>query len=151
MSNYLTADGLEKLKKELDFLKTTKRKEIRANLKHAISFGDLRENAAYQEAKEAQEFLENRILELEKIISDAKIIEKKQKSDKIQIGSMVLVFDGKEKQLFQIVGSEEANPLENKISYLSPLGKHLINKNIGDQIEINVSENKIKYEILEIK
>ncbi len=84
MKNYLTKEGLEKLKKDLDYLKTVKRKEIAKNLKHAVSFGDLKENAAYDEAKEAQGFAEGKISELEFLIKSAVIIEKPAKN-KIQI------------------------------------------------------------------
>jgi len=150
MENYLTKEGLEKLKKELEYLKTVKRKEVAENLRYAASFGDLSENFAYQQAKEDQAFLESRILELEEKIKNAKIIEKKL-SNKVVIGSTVfLSLDGKKEQ-FQIVGPEEADPFQGKISYQSPLGKALLGKTIGQTVEVEVSERKIKYKIIDIK
>jgi len=149
MENYLTKEGLEKLKKELDYLKKTKRKEIVENLRHAASFGDLSENFAYQQAKEDQAFLESRILELEEKIKNVKII-KKGLSNKVTIGSTVfLSLDGK-KEHFQIVGPEETDPFQGKISYESPLGKALLGKSIGQIIEVEGTE-KNKYKIVDIK
>jgi len=87
MIKYLTPEGLEKIKKELSYLKTVKRKEIAERLKQVIAFGDLSENFAYHETKEAQGFLEGRILELEEIIRNAKIIKKQKQTDKVQVGS----------------------------------------------------------------
>jgi len=147
--NYLTQEGLKKLKKELAYLKNIKRKEIAQRLKKAISFGDLSENAAYVEAKDAQAFLEGKILELRKIIGSAEII-KKEKSDKVKIGSIVRVmFEGQEFN-FEIVGELEANPLDNKISYKSPLGSALFGQKKGKEININIGDRKIKYKILNI-
>jgi len=120
MPEYLTQEGFEKLKKELDHLKTVERNNLAKELKHAISFGDLSENFAYKEAKESQGFLEGKILELQDVINNAKIIKKQLESRFIIIGSIVTVDPNKEK--FQIVGSEESNPLDNKISYKSPIG-----------------------------
>lgn len=151
MKKYLTREGLEKLKKELEYLKTIKRKEIAKALEKAISFGDLTENAAYQEAKEAQAFLEGRILELEDIIEKAVIISNQKKKDIVQIGSIVTVKSDGEKEKFQIVGPEEAKPLEGKISYQSPLGKSLLNKKSGEEVEVITPQGKIKYKILKIE
>ena len=114
MPKYLTLEGFEKLKKELYRLKTVERKKLARKLKHAISFGDLSENFAYKEAKESQGFLEGKILELQQTINSAKIIKKQSKSRFVIIGSIVTLDPDKEK--FQIVGSEESSPLENKIS-----------------------------------
>ncbi len=150
MPKYLTSEGSEKFKKELNYLKTVKRKEITECLRHSISFGDLSENFAYQQAKEDQAFLEGKILELEKIIRNAKIIEKK-KTEKVQIGSIVIVSSDNKKQKFQIVESEEANPLEGKISFQSPLGKALLDKSVGNSIKTETSEGKIQYKILKIE
>ena len=150
MTKYLTPEGLKKLKEELDYLKNVERKKVAEKLKHAAAFGDLSENAAYDEAKEAQGFLEGRISELRDVISQAKIIEKKG-TEKVQIGSSVLVSsDGKEKR-FRIVGSEEVDILKGKISYQSPLGKALLNKNRGDKVGVDVPEGKIEYKIIAIE
>jgi len=147
--NYLTPEGLKRLKKELLYLKNIKRKEIAQKLKKAISFGDLSENAAYVEAKDAQAFLEGKILELRKIIYSAEII-KKEKSDKVKIGSIVrVVLEGQEFN-FEIVGETEADPLNNKISYKSPLGYALLGQKRGKEINININDRKIKYKILNI-
>jgi transcription elongation factor GreA len=149
MAQYLTPEGLEKLKKELENLTTVKRKEIAARLKHAISFGDLKENAAYSDAKEEQGFLEGRISELKGIISSAKLIEKKNTKD-IQIGSTVLVCCGGKKEKFHIVGPEEADIFCGKISHQSPLGKALLGKTKGSKVDIKTLDGKIEYEIIEI-
>jgi len=147
----LTIEGMEKLKKELDHLKNTKRKEIAERLQEAISFGDLSENFAYQQTKEEQSFLENRIYELEQIIKSAVIIKKNRQTDKVQVGSFVLVEMKKQKQEFQIVGSEETDPFQNRISFESPLGKALLNKLVGSLVEIETPNGKVSYKILEIK
>jgi len=152
MKKYLTPEGLEKLKKELNYLKESKRKEIAERLKHTVSFGDLSENAAYQEAKEAQAFLEGRILELEEIIRSAKV-SKNKKNGQVEVGSQVLIRSNYDKQMlkFKIVGAPEANPLEGKISYESPLGKALFGKHKGAVIKVKTPEGKIQYQILEIE
>ena len=153
MVKYLTPEGLEKFKKELNYLKQVKRREIAERLKQTAALGDLSENFAYHEAKEAQAFLEGRILELEEIIRSAKLIEKEKQTGKVQIGSTVLLIDinNNEKQEFQIIGPEEANPLEGKISFESPLGKALFDKSVGNKIEIKTPEGKIEYKILKIE
>jgi len=150
MKRYLTAEGLEKLKKELDYLKRIKRKEIAERLKRTASFGDLKENAAYHEAKEAQGFLEGRVSELEDIIRSALVVKKKE-AGIIQVGSMVLVSFNGNKEKFQIVGPGEINPKEGKISYQSPLGKALLGKSVGVEVEIENLKNKIQYKILKIE
>jgi len=150
MVNYLTPEGLAKLKRELYHLKTAKRKEIAARLKHAASFGDLAENAAYQEAKEAQGFLEGRILELRRIVASVKLI-KKNKTGKVEIGSVVTLLLNDEKEKFQIVDPKEVDVSKGKISYQSPLGKMLLGKTKGSKISIENSQGEIKYEILVIE
>lgn len=152
MKKYITLEGLEKLKKELNYLKQVKRKEIAERLKQAIAFGDLSENFAYHETKEAQGFLEGRILELEGIIRSAKIIKKQKQTDKAQVGSTVLLIDfNNEKQKFQIVGLEEANILKGKISFESPLGQAILGKSEGDRIKIKAPEGEIQYKILKVE
>jgi transcription elongation factor GreA len=150
MTKYLTLEGLEKLKKELDYLKKFKRKEIAERLKETASFGDLSENAAYQETKEAQAFLEGKILELEEITRRAKVIKKKKETSKVEIGSMVSVGFNNQEQRFQIVGTEEVNPRKGKISYQSPIGKALLNKPVGAIIKIKTPAGKVQYKILKI-
>ena len=149
MSEYLTKDGLEKLKKELDHLKKNGRREIAERIRLTAAHGDLKENAAYHEAKEDQGFLEQRIKELRSIIGSSQVIEKNG-TDKVQIGSSVLINDGKKKEKYQIVGPSETNVSEGKISYKSPLGQTLLNKNVGDKVTIKSSEGETKYAILKI-
>lgn len=150
MPKYFSPEGLEKLKKELNFLETIKRKEIAERLKHTASLGDLSENFAYQQTKEDQSFLESRILELRKIINQAKIIEKK-KNDEVKIGSLVTINLGGEKQKFQIVEPEEADPSKGKISFKSPLGKSLLEKRVEDKIKLESLNGNLEGKILKIE
>ncbi|TSC74827.1 MAG: transcription elongation factor GreA [Parcubacteria group bacterium Gr01-1014_30] len=150
MTQYLTKEGLEKLKQELDNLKNVKRRELAETLRHAASFGDLRENFGYQQAKEDQGFLEQRIRELESRIVQARII-KKQATDKAQVGSTVTLETNKEKQTFQIVGREEANPLQGKISFESPLGQAILSKKAGAKVKVETPEGKTEYKVVKIE
>lgn len=149
MPEYITSEELENLKKELKELKGPKTKEIAELLKHTASFGDLKENFAYHDAKEKQAFLQGKIIELEEKIRNAKII-KKKKGDRVQIGSEVLIKLDGEKQKILISSPSQADPLKGKISYQSPLGKGLIGKKVGDKIRIKTEAGKIKCEILKI-
>ncbi len=153
MARYLTKEGFEELKKELEYLKTTKRKEIAEKIKHAASFGDLKENFAYHQAKEDQAFLQGKILELEAIIRDAKIIEKVKEGnqDRVQVGSVVTLSSNGNKQRFQIVGPEEANPMKEKISLASPLGKSVLGKAISEMVLVETPGGKMKYKIIKIE
>jgi len=151
MPKKLTPEAYEKLKKELEYLKTEGRREIAERLKHTASFGDLTENFAYQQAKEDQEFLERRIAELESILSDAIIITKRKNKKTVDVGSIVtLLFDGEE-QKFQIVEPEEANPTEGKISFKSPLGQAILGKKPGEETIVETPNGKIKCKILKIE
>lgn len=150
MKKQITKETLAKLKEELEYLKKTKRKEMAERLKEAISFGDLRENAAYHEAKDSQGFLEGRIIELEHMISNSIIIDLKS-SDKVIIGSKIVVTSDDGKDEFTIVSPIESNPLEGKISEDSPIGKSFIGKRKGDICEtVAPSGEKLKYKIEEI-
>ncbi|MBZ9578664.1 transcription elongation factor GreA [Patescibacteria group bacterium] len=155
MPKYLTPEGLEKLKKELNYLKKVKRKEIAKRLKETASLGDLSENAAYQETKEAQGFLEGRILELKNLIKEAKVVKKIDRTGWVQIGSTVLLSSNSENPIaqekFKIVGTVEANPLEGKISIDSPLGKALLDKPEGAVVTVETPDGKIKYKIIKIE
>jgi transcription elongation factor GreA len=144
-----TPEGLEKLKKELEYLKTTKRKEIAERLKQAIAFGDLSENAAYHEAKESQGFLEGRILELQKNTRGAKVIQKSA-SGVINLGAWVSLEIDDEKQKFEIVGPSEADSIQGKISDASPLGKALIGKRAGESGFLETNNRKIKFKIVSV-
>lgn len=150
MENYLTKEGLEKLKKELDYSKKVGRKEIARRLRETASFGDLTENAAYQQAKEEQAFLEGKILEWENLVKNAILIEEKAK-DIVQLGSRVYLAQGWQKTKFQIVGPTEVNSFEGKISLESPLGRALLGKKRGEIIEVETPSGKMRYKILKIE
>ena len=151
---YLTPEGLSKLKDELKERKTIKRQEIARRLKEAIALGDLSENTEYASTKEAQSFNEGRILELEATIKDAIIIKPSQNNGgkkKVELGSVIEAKTGFLKQVFNIVGSQEAQPSQGKISNESPLGKAFLGHEIGDIIEAETPKGKVKYKIISIK
>lgn len=150
---FLTEDGLKKLESELDELKTVRRKEIAERIKQALSFGDISENSEYDQAKNEQAQLEDRISKLEMILRNAKIIDKEDIStDKVGIGSKVLVKDleYEEEMEYTIVGSAEADPYNGRISNESPVGKALLGRKSGDIVDVIVPDGIIKYEILTI-
>jgi len=147
---YITQEGLDKLKKELERLKKEERNKIAEELREAISFGDLSENAAYDEAKENQAFLEGKIAELEKLVNAAQLIKRENNNGWIQIGSFVTLSDGNAEHCFEIVGEEEANPIEKRLSFKSPLGQALLNKPKGAQVEIITPKGVTKYKVLKI-
>ena len=150
----LTKEGLAQLQDELDDLKYVKRKELAARIKLAISYGDLKENSEYHSAKNDQSFMETRILILEKMLKKARVIEADSLDlSKANIGLTVILNDIEfsEKIAYKIVGTEEADVAENKISYESPLGKELLGKGVGSIINVNAPMGVIKYELLEIK
>lgn len=151
VKKYLTPEGLEKLKKELNYLKKVKRKEIAERLKKTASMGDLSENAAYHEAKEAQGFLEGRILELEETIKEAKVVKKIDKAGWVQISSTVVVSSNGKEEKFKIVGTVEADPLNGRISLESPLGKALLDKPEGAVVTVKTPNGKIEYKIIKIR
>jgi transcription elongation factor GreA len=148
---YLTKEGLERLKKELEYLKKEGRIEVSEQLKEAISFGDLSENAAYDEAKDRQAMLEGNIVEMERLINSAKVIEENGNKGWVQVGSYVTIKEGKSENKYYIVGEEESNPLENRISFKSPLGKALMNKPKGAEIKIETPKGSLVYKILKIE
>jgi transcription elongation factor GreA len=137
----ITPEGLEKLKEEIEFLSTTKRREVAARIKEAREFGDISENAEYDDAKNEQALLEARIAQLEEKLRRAQVIDEKAiGTDEVSFGSIVHVKDQKsgDSQKFQIVGSTEANPLEHKLSNESPIGKALIGRKRNDIVEVEV-------------
>ncbi len=150
MTEYLTKEGLENLKKELNHLISVERKEVAKQLEEAISYGDLSENAAYSEAKDHQSSMEQRILELEVMIKNAKVVKADKDCSKVQVGSTVFLSSGTSDNKYMIVGVSEANPFESKISYASPLGKALLNQVKGSVIEVPTPEGKTKYKITRI-
>ncbi len=150
--SYLTAEGLEKIKNELAHLKTTVRNELSARLRAAIEMGDLSENADYIQAKEEQAFIEGRILELDFLLSNVKIIEEKDRKDgKVDIGSKVTVKESDyPEETYYLVGPKEADPINGKISYESPIGKALINHKVGDEVVINTPGGKLILKITKV-
>lgn len=149
---YLTKEKFDELNKELEVLKTVRRKEIADSLEYARSLGDLSENAEYQEARELQAATEERIRKIDSTIKNAVIVSPK-KSDVVGFGSMVVIQKEGEsdKHTYQIVGSEEANMLEKKISHLSPLGEAMMDKKKGDVFTFVTPNGKMKYKVLEVK
>ncbi|PWK07843.1 transcription elongation factor GreA [Tumebacillus permanentifrigoris] len=150
----LTHNGLKKLEDELDHLKSVKRREVAERIKIAISYGDISENSEYDDAKNEQAFIEGRIITLEKMLRNARIISASEvEANTIGIGTTVIIKDLEFGDIMEytIVGSAEADPIENKISNESPVGRTLLGRAIGDVIEVNVPVGALKYEILEIK
>lgn len=152
----VTKEGFEKIKEELNFLKETKRKEVAERLKEAISYGDLSENAEYEEAKNEQAFVEGRILELEEKIKYAKIIEDKgHKGAIVQLGSKVVIqnLSGKTQvqEEFTIVGSTEADPINHKISNVSPVGRALLERRAGETVRVAAPAGAMEYKIVKVK
>jgi transcription elongation factor GreA len=149
VAQYLTREGLQKLKDELHELKTVKIPENIKLIKYAAAEGDLKENAGYHDARERKTWLLRRVEELENAINDAVIYEKKA-GDKVQIGSVVeMLLDGK-KETYEMVAPGEANILQNKMSYQSPLGQQLMNQKAGNEFNYEIKDKKMKVKILKI-
>ncbi|MEK7520259.1 MAG: transcription elongation factor GreA [Patescibacteria group bacterium] len=148
---YISEEGYEKLKKELEELKTTTRMEISQRIEEAKKLGDLSENSEYMEAKEAQEFNERKIAEMEELFRNAVLISKHRKKGIVQIGSALKVKANKNELDLTIVGSEEADPASGKISNLSPLGRALLDKKVKDVVDVKTPGGAVAYEILEIQ
>lgn len=149
----LTREGLEKLEGELDHLKRVKRKEVAERIKQAKEFGDISENSEYDDAKNEQAFIEGRIITLEKMLRNARIIDEDElDTDTVRIGSLVRLKDQESGEEFEylIVGSAEADPGSNRISNESPVGQALVQHRVGDVVEIQVPAGTLKYEILDI-
>jgi len=149
---FLTVVGLKNLEQELDYLKSVKRREVAERIKQAIEFGDISENSEYDDAKNEQAFIEGKIMELEKKLRNARIIEEGT-TDKVSLGSTVVIKDLEFGDVFEytIVGSTEADPSANRISNESPVGEALIGKTVGSVIEVNVPAGIIKYELVGLK
>jgi transcription elongation factor GreA len=149
----MSEERLKELKEELNYLVTVREKEVAEQIKEARSFGDLSENSEYDEAKTEQGKLYSKIAELRNLIENAEIITKSDETDKVGIGSIVTVkdleFDIEE--TYQIVGSQEADPITGKISDDSPVGRGLMGHKIGDQVEVEVPAGRLKFEILKIE
>jgi transcription elongation factor GreA len=150
----LTAEGYEKLKKEIDLLRGDKRREVAERIRIAREFGDIAENAEYDDAKNEQAMLEHRIMQLEERLLSARVITKKEISkDSVSVGSKVRLRDMQANKTFEyhIVGSAEANPAENKLSNESPVGKAIMGKKKGEVVEVAAPRGALKFKIMEIK
>ncbi len=149
----LTAEGLQKLEQELDYLRTDRRKEVAERIKAAIQFGDLSENSEYDDAKNEQAFIEGRIAVLERNLRNVRLIDASDiANDHVSVGTVVKLKDmevGDELE-YTIVGSPEANPMQGRISDESPVGKALLGKRVGETVEVVVPAGIIKYEVLGI-
>ena len=150
---YLTTEGLATLKAELEELRTARRQGVAERIQKAKEIGGTVDNAAYDEAKNEQAFIEGRILTLESLINTAILISKSSEpSEVVSIGSKVTVLNQKgHKDKYSIIGSAEADPAHGKISNVSPIGKALLGKRVGEVAEVNVPAGKIKLEIVKIQ
>lgn len=149
----LTQEGFDKLENELDTLKSVKRLEVAERLKVAISFGDLSENAEYDEAKKEQAELEEKIMKIENTIRVAEVIDEASvQKDIITVGSIVKLYDEEfdEEVEYTIVGSAEAAPYKGKISNESPVGKALIDRTSGETVSVEVPDGIVKYKVLHV-
>lgn len=150
-TTYVTPEGLEKLKSDLEYLKTTKRKDIASRIASAKELGDLSENAEYSDAKEEQALVETKILEMEENLRNVQLITKAKGSKTVVIGSRIVVVDATDKQFtFDVVGSNEADPAGGKISNESPLGKAFLGHKVGDQVLVAVPKGTITYTLKKV-
>lgn len=149
---YLTKEKFQEFKKELDFLRTERRKTVAENLDYAKKLGDLSENAEYHEARQEQAEVEDRINHLENLIKTASIIDN-QRGDSASVGSTVKVQKSGEKdvRIYKIVGSEEADMAHGKVSNLSPFGSALLGKKKGDEFVITTPKGKVTYTLISIE
>ena len=151
----LTPEGYERLKEEIEYLSTEKRRDVADRIRIAREFGDISENAEYDHAKNEQAMLEHRIAQLEERLLAARVIDKKEISkDVVSVGSKVKLRDVDAKQTVEyfIVGSAEANPAEHKLSNESPVGRAIIGKKKGETVEVQTPRGKaLKYKIMEIR
>jgi transcription elongation factor GreA len=150
---YLTPEGLRQLEEELEYLKSTKRREVAARIKHALSFGDISENSEYDEAKNEQALVEAKIAEIEDTLRYSQIIvDEDITTDAVSIGSIFKLLDLEfdEEVEYRIVGSTEANPSKNRISNESPVGKALMGKKVGETVEVMTPGGIVKFKILGI-
>ncbi len=144
----LTKEGVTELEDEVKEL-VAKRPEIAERIKTAREFGDLSENAEYSSARQEQERVESRISEIEHILQNVEVISKTKGDKKVQLGSKVVLKNGSSKE-FQVVGTVEADPMNGKISDESPIGQALMNKKVGDEVEIKTPAETTKYKVVSI-
>ncbi|MBI2644749.1 transcription elongation factor GreA [Candidatus Uhrbacteria bacterium] len=154
MPHYLTKEGLERLAQDLHRMKTVARREVIERIAEAKELGDLRENAEYAEAKDDQAMLESKILEYENILKNAVIIDNIQDQTglvSVQIGATVTVEYDSQTASYQIVGSEEADPIARRISNESPLGRAFLGRRVGEKVMVKVPRGEFEYVIVDIK
>ncbi len=154
-STFVTKEGLKQLQDELDNLKNFRRKEVAKRLQEAISYGDLSENSEYEEAKNEQAFLEGRIMELEEMIKHAKVISMTKHTKMVELGSTVVIRRVKpregENEEYTLVGSTEADPMNQRISNESPIGAALLDHEEGDEVDFVAPAGKVTYRIVKLK
>ncbi|NLM40872.1 MAG: transcription elongation factor GreA [Firmicutes bacterium] len=150
----LTPEGLKKLEAELEELKTVKRREVAQRISASLEFGDISENSEYDDAKNEQAFVEGRILTLEKLLRNAKVIDTEEDDDDsvVSIGKKVTLKDLQTQDImeYQLVGSAEADPAALKISNESPVGQAILGKTCGTIVEVEVLDGVLRYEILKV-
>ncbi len=152
MDKILTENGYKKLKDELEYLKNVALPQVAERIAEAKELGDLSENAEYQDAKDEQGLIAKRIMEIEEILRNATILSTESVDTEIvEVGNKVVVENDGKKFEYEIVGMNEANPSQGKISNESPLGMALLGKRRGDEVELDLPKGKIKYKIVDIK
>jgi transcription elongation factor GreA len=150
---FLTQAGLRKLEEELQYLETEKRTQVAARIQSAKEEGDISENAEYDDAKHEQAFVEGRIMTLRAMIRNAAIIENNGPSDEVRLGSRVAVMEEglDESEVYHIVGSAEADPLDGRVSNVSPIGRALMGRRVGDSVSYHAPAGEIRFTILSIE
>lgn len=149
---YLTPEGLRKLKEELDYLRNVRRPEVARRIHEAKADGDVSENAGYDEAKNEQAFIEGRIMTLEALLQKAIVIQEADTKEEVRLGSLVSIRElgSDEVETYQIVGSAEVDPRNGKISNVSPLGKALMGRRIGERVTVQTPGGILHFEVVKI-
>ncbi|MBI2485105.1 transcription elongation factor GreA [Candidatus Uhrbacteria bacterium] len=150
MATYLSQEKLDEMKKELEHRSRVQRKEIAERIASAKELGDLSENFEYHEAKEQQAQNESRVVQLQDMIRDVVLVEEKSGGDRIGLGSRFVVSREKTEKTFEIVGANEANPVEGKISNESPIGHAFMGKRVGENVTIDIPSGNVSYTIVKI-
>lgn len=150
---FLTREGYQKLQEELEYLRTVRRQQVAERLHQALMEGELIENAELEDARNEQSFVEGRILTLETMLSNAVIIEGKKSPERVELGSWVTVREGDDgpEERYHIVGSAEADPAAGSISNVSPLGRALLGRRVGEIAEVNAPAGVLRFKILKIE
>ena len=148
----MSQSGLDELKAELTYLQTVREKEVSEAIKEARSFGDLSENSEYDEAKTEQGKLYSKIAELKNLIENAEVIEKLETVNHVVLGSVVSVIDLEDgsRETYQIVGSQEANPMQGRISDDSPFGRGLLGREVGDTAVVDAPAGQLHFKIVSV-